>query len=160
MSTPSTHVLREAAGRFRQFLREHDLRLTAERKELLRIALGMPAHFDADQMVAKVLRKRKRVSRATIYRTLALLEQCGLLRKSILGKDRAVYEPALGKEHHDHLVCTSCGRIQEFTSVELELHQQRKAEEFGFKVTEHVHEVFGICRDCQESESSVAERAG
>ncbi len=133
MTNLSVHALREAAGRFRKFLSENDLRLTAERRELLSIALSMPAHFDADQMVAKVQRKRKKVSRATIYRTLALLEQCGLLRKSILGKDRAVYESALGQGHHDHLVCTSCGLIQEFVSVELELAQKRKAAEFDFE---------------------------
>jgi Fur family ferric uptake transcriptional regulator len=148
MKTGAPAVLDEATERFRGFLRGQRLRLTPERLELLRVALGSPAHFDADELVARLRKRGHSVSRATTYRTLSLLEQCGILRKSLLGQGRHLYETALGRGHHDHIICARCGRIEEFYDEELEQLQERIALERGFRILDHIHELFGVCDRC------------
>ncbi len=141
-------IINEATERLRDFLRGQKLRLTPERIALLRAALGYPGHFDADEMVAHLRRRRSRVSRATIYRTLSILEQCGILRKSLLGQGRGVYERALGRGHHDHIVCAACGKIEEFYDERIEKLQDEVAEGLRYRILDHVHELFGLCGDC------------
>ena len=154
MPSAPAHSLDEAARRFRGFLHANDLRLTGERMDLLRAVLNAPSHFDADQLTVQMRRKKKRVSRATIYRTLTLLERCGIVRKSMLGKNRAVYETSIGRRHHDHLICISCGRIEEFRADEVEQIQERIARHHGFRIIDHVHQILGICGDCRNGEST------
>jgi Fur family ferric uptake transcriptional regulator len=158
MKTPPDPSLVEATELFRGFLREQRLRLTPERLELLRGALGSPKHFDADELVARLRRRGRRVSRATTYRTLSLLEQCGILRKSLLGKERHLYEAALGRGHHDHIVCARCGQIEEFYDAELEALQERIAAERGFRILDHLHELFGLCAACGATEAPPREK--
>jgi Fur family ferric uptake transcriptional regulator len=158
VKTPSAPALEEATELFRGFLRGQRLRFTTERLECLRAALGSPAHFDADELVARLRRRGNRVSRATTYRTLSLLEQCGILRKSLLGQERHRYEAALGRGHHDHIICARCGRIEEFYDAELEALQERIAGERGFRILDHVHELFGLCRECGSGAGASGER--
>lgn len=146
--TPEAAIVLEATERLRDYLRTQKLRLTPERLALLRAALGYPGHFDAEEMVAHLRRRRNRVSRATIYRTLGLLERCGILRKSLLGQGRGVYERALGRGHHDHVICARCGRIEEFFDERVERLQDEVAHGLGFQILDHVHELFGLCSDC------------
>ncbi|MBD3162675.1 MAG: transcriptional repressor [Candidatus Eisenbacteria bacterium] len=150
----------EAAARLlRRFLRERGLRSTPERLELLRLALASPAHFDADELLLRARRSGRKTSRATAYRTLALFEECGILRKARLGKERDLYEILLDRGHHDHIVCTSCGRIEEFFDPRFERIQERIAHELGFALHDHVHEIYGTCADCAKVSAHRAERA-
>ena len=149
----------QAIEQFRSYLRSRHLRLTPERMALLRAALRSPAHFDADDLVAMMHRKGRRISRATIYRTLSLLEQSGILRKSLFGQDRAFYEPTLDHGHHDHIVCVSCGRIEEFYEKRLEQLQEQILRDLGFEPLDHVHEIFGVCRNCQDGWTGEPERS-
>lgn len=158
MEPPSQATLAEATEIFRGFLRGHRLRFTSERLECLRAALGSPAHFDADELATRLRRRGRRVSRATTYRTLSLLEQCGILRKSLLGKERNRYEAALGRRHHDHIICARCGRIEEFFDAELEALQERIAGERGFRILDHIHELYGLCTQCGERAGASGER--
>jgi Fur family transcriptional regulator, ferric uptake regulator len=146
--TPQATVVLEATERLREYLRAQKLRLTPERMAMLRAALGYPGHFDAEEMVTHLRRRRSRVSRATIYRTLGLLERCGILRKSLLGQGRSVYERALGRGHHDHVVCATCGKIEEFYDERVERLQEEVAAGLGFRILDHLHELFGLCKDC------------
>jgi Fur family ferric uptake transcriptional regulator len=148
--TPQAAILQDATERLRDYLRGQRLRLTPERLALLRAALGHPGHFDADAMVAQLRRRRRPVSRATIYRTLGLLERCGILRKSLLGQGRGLYERALGRAHHDHIVCAACGRIEEFCDERVERLQDEVAAGLGFRILDHIHELFGLCATCAE----------
>ena len=150
MASPPPHTMDEAIERFREYLRSRRLRLTSERMELLHAVLRSPAHFDADGLAAIMHRRGRRISRATIYRTLSLLEQCGILRKSLFGQDRGFYEPTLDHGHHDHVVCLSCGRIEEFYEKRLEELQEQISRDLGFEPLSHVHEIFGLCRDCRD----------
>jgi Fur family ferric uptake transcriptional regulator len=149
----------QAIEQFRGYLRSRRLRLTPERMELLRAVLRSPAHFDADDLVAAMQKKGRRISRATIYRTLSLLEQSGILRKSLFGQDRGFYEPTIGHGHHDHIVCVSCGHIEEFYEKRLEQLQEQVLRDLGFEPLNHVHELFGVCPKCQDGWIEEQERS-
>jgi Fur family transcriptional regulator, ferric uptake regulator len=157
--TRRTQIVEEATDRLREYLRGRKLRLTPERLALLHAALGVPGHFDAEEMVAHLRRRRSRVSRATIYRTLALFERCGILRKSLLKQGRGVYERALGRDHHDHIVCAGCGRIDEFYDERVEKLQVEVAGNLGFQIIDHLHELVGFCRACADNGSTRATAA-
>jgi Fur family transcriptional regulator, ferric uptake regulator len=147
-------TLSEATNRFRAFLHSHRLRLTRERIELLQTALGAKGHFDAEGLFANLRRRTPGVSRATTYRTLTLLEQCGILRRALVGRGRSFYERAIDRGHHDHLVCAACGRIDEFYDPTLEAIQKRIAVRRGFAIDRYIHELHGTCRACRNGRSS------
>ena len=123
--------------------------MTRERVELLEAILQAPRHFEAEDLIRVVREQNGRASRATIYRTLALLEESGILRKATFGHNRHFYESVVGRHHHDHLVCVRCARIQEFEEDRIEELQVAICKRFGFEIVDHVHEIFGICTECR-----------
>ena len=133
---------------FQKFLAQRKLRMTKERETLVREILRAPRHFEAEQLIRRLRWSRRRVSRATVYRTLSLLESCGVLRRSTFGGERSYYEAVLNEGHHDHLVCLDCGRIEEFNEPEIEGLQEKLCRVKGFVLMDHVHEMFGLCPDC------------
>lgn len=139
--------------RFEQFLRSRQLKLTGERQELLAEVFAQTKHFDADQLHMTLKQKGKAISRATVYRTLDLLVQCGLVRKSSFGDQHAHYEPVRSDEHHDHLICINCHTIIEFYRPDLEKLQEAICTEHGFKAMHHSHQIFGLCRDCRNTDT-------
>jgi Fur family ferric uptake transcriptional regulator len=143
----------EEQQRFETFLRSRQLKLTGERLELVEEVFGQAHHFDADQLHLALKQKGKAISRATVYRTLDLLVQCGLVRKSSFGDQHAHYEPVRSDEHHDHLICVNCSVIIEFFRPDLEKLQEAICLEHGFKPLRHSHQIFGLCRDCLGLES-------
>jgi Fur family transcriptional regulator, ferric uptake regulator len=89
---------------------------------------------------------------ATVYRTLPLLIEAGLIHPTLLSSgERRFYEPAFERPHHDHLVCTSCGRVVEFEFEAFEVLQQDIARRYGFELTEHFHELLGLCAECRRA---------
>ena len=146
-----------------QRLKRAGVRLTAQRRAIIAAALCADGHFDADELWYNLRRQGRNVSRATVYRTLALLMREGLLRKVPLGTDHAHYEPIRGDAHHEHLVCTKCGRVIEFVSPALERAIARACEEHGFEAAGHRVEVTGICSQCaatRSKERSAKESSG
>lgn len=139
--------------RFRDFLSNKGLRMTRERSELLEAIMEAPQHFEAEDLISAVQKRSGQVSRATIYRTLSLLEESGILRKSLFGHNRHFYESVVGRHHHDHLVCVRCGRIKEFEDERIERFQEEICEHFGFEMVDHVHEIFGLCPECRKKKS-------
>ena len=108
------------AHRFEAYLRSKKLKLTGERMEILAAVFQKNAHFDAEELHGELKHHGRDISRATVYRTLDLLVQCGLVRKSSLGSSHANYEAAHEDEHHDHLICLNCNRVIEFYRPDLE----------------------------------------
>ncbi|MFN8547980.1 MAG: transcriptional repressor [Candidatus Eisenbacteria bacterium] len=148
-SSANRNTYAEVAERFRNHLTTQSLRMTRQRERLLKAVLQAPRHFEAEDLI-KTLREREgNVSRATVYRTLSLLEECGVLRKSLFGHNRHFYESVIGRHHHDHLVCMRCGKIQEFEEPKIEQLQEEICGRFGFEMTDHVHEIFGNCETCR-----------
>ena len=95
-----------------------------------------------------------RVSVATVYRTMKLLGESGLAHARNFGDGQTRYEPAIGRDHHDHLICTRCGTIIEFENDQIERMQDAVARRHGFKVTSHKMELYGLCKACQKAVES------
>ena len=148
---------RLAEERFERYLRDHDLKLTPERRAILREFYRIHEHIEADELLFHLRRSNVRVSRATVYRTLDLLVQAGLARRIRLGKDHAYYEHILGREAHEHMICLGCDRIIEWLDPELTGLVFRNCEAQRFSPARHSLQVFGYCEDC--ADTSEAEEA-
>lgn len=136
-------------ARFEGFLRSRQLKLTGERKAMLAAVLERGSHFDADTLHLALKQRGEDVSRATVYRTLDLLVQCGLVRKDSLGHQQAQYEAVRAGEHHDHLICLRCSNVIEFFRPDLEALQDAICAEKKFKPLHHSLQIFGLCKSCQ-----------
>ncbi len=136
-------------GRFQQFLGGQGLKLTNERKALVREIFGIHYHFEADELLFKMKEKHVKISRATIYRTLELLVKSGMVRRVHLGEDHYHYEHVTGNSHHDHLICTTCGSVIEFHDPVLEARQREICEKKKFLPTFHNLQILGICDACR-----------
>ena len=105
----------------------------------------------AEALWAKVREHDARVSVATVYRTMKLLHECGLAHARNFGDGQTRYEAAVGRHHHDHLICTRCGTIVEFENDRIEVLQEKVARQHGFQVTSHKMELYGFCEACQRA---------
>ncbi len=133
---------------FKRFLESRGLRFTSERRKVLEGVSSVPKHFEADDLFVGMRQDGHRVSKATIYRTLALLVQCGLLREVIFRERQSYYERVFGRRHHHHLICMGCGKIVEFVDETIERLPQRVCEEHRFEPIEHSFEITGYCEKC------------
>ena len=147
---PAVRVAVEPIEKYREFLQTKGLRLTRERSIIVDEVFANHEHFDAEQLIQRLASRQdgKRVSRSTIYRTLTLLEEAGLLRKVARQEDRDVFEHAYGYPHHDHLICGRCGTLIEFHDPRLRAILEEVARERQFRLTTHRLEVDGLCGEC------------
>jgi Fur family transcriptional regulator, ferric uptake regulator len=136
--------------RFEEYLQARGKRITQQRRILVEQIAARHEHFDADQLLLDLSRNAagRKVSRPTVYRTLSEMVDAGLLRKMVLG-GRAVYEHDYGYPQHDHLHCTECGKLIEFSSEALLELREAVAREHNFRVTGHRLIVSGICSECR-----------
>jgi Fur family ferric uptake transcriptional regulator len=144
--------MKRAEKYFVQHLRDNNLKVTRERIMLLEELFNSQGHLDADSLLFQLRNQGKKVSRVTIYRTLDLLVQCGLARKSRLGREHYVYEKVTPGKRHDHMVCTGCGRILEFYDAELEEKQRQVCIAHSFRPTFYSLQIQGLCEECQSTE--------
>jgi Fur family ferric uptake transcriptional regulator len=143
-------------ARFRSYLNDRNLRMTPERHSVLEVILSREGHFDAEELLRFIRRRNKRVSRATLYRTLDHLREAGLVKMHRFGRGHALFEHTYGRQHHDHMVCDGCGKVIEFVNEEIERLQEEMCRKHGFQSSNHVMQIFGLCRECRDKE---AERA-
>ena len=139
--------------RFTQYLRTKGLSLTQERKTILNAVFSKAGHFEAEELLFSLRKRRRRVSRATVYRTLDLLVDAGLVGKSEMWEKHSHYEHIFGHWHHDHLVCIKCGRVIEFENKKIEKLQKGIAKENDFQILRHSLEVYGYCNKCKGKNS-------
>ena len=144
--------MKRAEKFFVQYLRDNNLKVTKERLMLLEELFNSTGHLDADSLLFQLRNQGKRVSRATIYRTLDLLVQCGLARKSRLGREHYVYERVTPGKRHDHMVCTGCGKIIEFYDADLDERQRQVCLDHNFRPSFYSLQIQGLCAECQRSE--------
>ena len=140
--------------RFAEFLQARGKRITKQRQAIVDHVCSHHEHFDAEQLLAG-LRKTAagaRASRPTVYRTLAEMVDAGLLHKMVLD-GRAVYEHDYGYPQHDHLYCTGCQKLIEFSSDELVRIRNAVAAQHQFRAQGHRLIVTGLCLDCRTSKS-------
>lgn len=138
------------ADKFREYLATRGKRLTRERETIVDEVFASHEHFDTDELVNRVSTRTdgKRVSRATVYRTLDDMVEAGLLRKVARSHGREVYEHDYGYPQHDHLICSKCGSLTEFENAPLSDILEKVALDHGFRMTGHRLEVYGLCAEC------------
>ncbi|MFT7668236.1 MAG: Fur family ferric uptake transcriptional regulator [Planctomycetota bacterium] len=139
--------------RFDEFLRTRSLKLTKQREQIFERAFATHEHFTADVLHRWMIEDKSvgvdnNVSRATVYRTLSLLEEGGFIGSLDSGRGELMYEHLLGHEHHDHLICRECGKIEEFRNAEIEALQEAVAKKFGFTLIHHTLRLEGHCKQC------------
>jgi Fur family ferric uptake transcriptional regulator len=148
----SVEVALSPQERFEEFLQSRGKRITRQRRIIVDQVFSHHEHFDADALVADMIRvaRGEKVSRPTVYRTLAELVEAGLLRKMVLD-GRAVYEHDYGYPQHDHLYCQQCGKLIEFYSDELQQIRDAVGRENQFRVTGHRLIITGTCSECRQA---------
>jgi len=135
----------------RRKLHAAGLKCTPQRCEVFEEIVRLGGHFSADEL-AERLRGRGRgrtISRATVYRTLPLLVQCGLLREVLFTENHSHYEAVYSREHHEHMICIKCHRTIEFDDSDLERLIRRIGRAAGFSPVSHKIEVYGLCARCR-----------
>jgi Fur family ferric uptake transcriptional regulator len=135
---------------FSTFLKERGQRLTKERTAILRRTLSLRGHFDPESLYVKIRATGLKASRASVYRTLNLMCECGLIEKVTKTEHGTIYEHTLGQSHHDHMLCISCGHIIEFFSETIEKLQEGICKKQGFDGVNHTLEIRGYCRKCRK----------
>lgn len=144
--------LRRALEHFQHALSEQSLKMTDVRRAIVRAALTYEGHFEVQDLVRELRAHGvNEASMATVYRVLPLLLETGLLQPTLLSGERHRYEVAFEREHHDHLVCTACGKVIEFQFDPIERLQRELAERYDFELTAHFHELLGRCGDCRRA---------
>jgi Fur family ferric uptake transcriptional regulator len=138
----------EALERFERFLAQRDLRLTEARAAIVEAALARQGHYPIDELIADLKARGIRGSKATVYRTLPLLAEAGILQPAIIAGESKAYETTFGQDHHDHLICGRCGKVVEFGFEAFEILQREVAGRYGFRLETHHHELVGTCPDC------------
>ncbi len=134
---------------FKDALRKEGLKITPQRIAVLEEIMKGEGHRESEDIYMAIKTRKIHVSRATVYRTLDILVQHGFARKLNLGDGRARYEPKIDSPHHDHMICNNCGKIIEFVNHEIEKIQEEIAKHHQFKLQQHIHQLFGICKECQ-----------
>ena len=129
-------------------LREKGLRSTASRRAVLQL-LFKNKHLTAEQMTDKLQKIGFDINIATTYRVLSDFEEVGLVQKNTFDNKLSVFE-LMPKDHHDHMICTNCGKVIEFHNSQIESIQLGIAEEHKFELINHIHNLFGLCEKCRD----------
>jgi len=136
---------------FSEHIQKTGLRHTAQRDLILEIFLRTEEHLSSEDLYWLVHKEDSSVGHTTVYRTLKLLTDAGLAREVRFGDGKTYYEHHYNHEHHDHMICTECGKVIEFFSPAIEKLQDKMAGSFGFRPTHHSLRLWGVCSDCQQS---------
>ena len=137
---------RAAKEKFQAFLESRRLRITAQRQVIIDTVFSTEEHFTAEQLLEWARQKDSSVSRATVYRTLPLLTESGLVQELDFGKDCKVYDPNYADHpNHNHIICNDCSKIVEFESEKIERIELEISERLGFSVQSQRLHIHGDC---------------
>lgn len=125
------------------------LKSTRQREVILEEFLSVGSHLSTEELYLRLRRKNPRIGYATVHRTLKLFAECGIAEQRHFGDGQARYEASDLDEHHDHLICTSCGKIVEFEDPRIEQLQDEVARQHGFSIVRHRLELYGCCASCR-----------
>ncbi|MBE8190228.1 MAG: ferric iron uptake transcriptional regulator [Candidatus Thioglobus sp.] len=132
-----------------QDLKTAGLKVTLPRLKILQILeTNENHHMSAEDIYRALLLGGEEVGVATVYRVLTQFEQAGMINKLNFDNGQSVFELS-NAEHHDHLVCVKCGKIDEFQDSVIEQHQRDVATQHGYQLTDHCLYLYGLCKDCQ-----------
>jgi Fur family ferric uptake transcriptional regulator len=152
VSLPAVAVSQSPEDKFREYLssRARPQRFTGQQRDMVRYIFSQHNHFDADQLIDAMKQAGFRVSRATVYRTLAKLVDAGLLRRLELGP-RMCYEHDYGYPQHEHLQCGKCGKMIEFQSPSIDAAIREVCRAHHFHASGHTFIIRGTCSECNLS---------
>ncbi|AXH11525.1 Fur family transcriptional regulator [Halarcobacter bivalviorum] len=141
----------EVIDELKKIVKQKGLKYTEQREVVLNVLLHAEEHLTAEEIYNLIKAKNpdSNIGIATVYRALSFLEEVNLITSINFGVDGKKYE-SNKKEHHDHLICTGCGKIIEFLDDEIEKRQERIAKKNKFKITSHSMQLYGTCPECQE----------
>lgn len=140
---------------FLSHLQSAGLRRTGQRDLILETFLSTEEHLTSEGLYLLVSKLDESIGLTTVYRTLKLLTEAGLAREVRFGDNKTYYEHHYNHEHHDHMICTECGKVIEFFSPDIEKLQDQMASNFGFIPTHHSLRLWGLCSECQQSSGDV-----
>src|SRR5215210_7891383 len=140
---------------FLEHIQKAGLRRTGQRDLILDMFLRTEEHLSSEDLYWLVQKQDPSVGHTTVYRTLKLLTEAGLAREVRFGDGKTYYEHHYNHEHHDHMICTECGKVIEFFSETLEAAQDAVSDKYKFKPTHHSLRIWGVCEECQNSEKDV-----
>jgi Fur family ferric uptake transcriptional regulator len=143
---------------FRRYLADKGLKQTSHRRLILETFLAGEGHRSVEDIHREVRQEDPRIGYTTVYRTMKLLSDSGLAREIDLSDGMTRYEHLYNHAHHDHLLCTSCGRSVEFFNAEIEKLQDRASAELGFRVVDHRLQIYGLCGKCRREPSSPSDQ--
>lgn len=144
----SAEMREQAREAFLAYLRDRRIKNTSQRRAVLDAVLDFSDHFETEQVLYLLRERGARVGKATLYRTLPLLVDCGVLKQVRFDVKQAYYEYAFEEDPHDHMVCRRCGRITEFASDELLDLGRQIAKRHHFHVISHRLQLSGLCWEC------------
>ncbi len=136
---------------FLEHIQKKGLKRTAQRDLILDVFLRIEDHLSSEDLYRLVRQEDPTVGQTTVYRTLKLLTEAGLAREVRFGDGLTHYEHNYKHQHHDHMICSSCGKIIEFFSAELEAIQDAMAAKHKFEVREHLLRIIGLCAQCRRA---------
>lgn len=134
--------------KFKEFLLTKGLKSTKGRHEIIEEVLAMEGHFNPDELFVRLKNNGSKISRASVYRTIPLLIESGLIEEVERIDKHAHYEIVSDKSHHDHMICIKCGKVIEFFSPTLETLQDELCNKEQFKKVRHNLEILGYCETC------------
>jgi len=141
----------KAKSQFLTYLKEKGLKWTPEREEIVQEAFSIEGHFEADDLAYQLRKKGTRTSKASVYRTLPLLVEAGLIREVMYGvPPRHHYEHIHDEKEHDHMICLKCGKVLEFEDNSLRERERKICKRRGFLPQKFLIEIFGYCKRCQK----------
>jgi Fur family transcriptional regulator, ferric uptake regulator len=127
-------------------------RITPERYAILDAVLEIQGHFDVESLYYRLKANAVKVSRATVYNTLDILQGCGLVSKYRFAENTSRYEKAFGRPHHHHLICLQCGDIIEFINEKFDKIQEDVCTDKNFLAQSSTLQIFGTCSKCKKKE--------
>lgn len=143
----TTKKTSDAIEVFRRYLKLHNHNITETRDRIVKEIFMMNHHFEVADLW-KRLHGETQISSSTVYRTLDLLVEAGLVKMVDLGEAHAHYEHIFGRRDHDHLVCTDCGKVIEFPATAINDEIEKTAAEKEFTISSHSIQIYGSCRNC------------
>jgi len=145
-------MTKKVREQFKNQLKAKQLKQTKPREIITDEIMSTKAgdHFTADDLWDRLRKKKKNISKATVYRTLNLLTQEKMIEEHDFGRGQSYYERMVERPHHDHIICVLCGKISEFHNEEIEKIQTNIAKKEKFTVYYHSHKLFGSCSKCSK----------
>lgn len=144
----------EIRERLDQFIRKKGLRQTSQRDEILEIIFASDEHFTPDELFDRLRAAGTKASRATVYRTLGLLVEAGLIHAIELGDGNTTYDPNfIDHPNHHHLVCVDCGKVVEFEDAQLDLQSEQLSRRLGYRAVRQSLRIEATCERLRQGSS-------